>query len=332
MNLKNIHKGFVAKNYKHMCEVLEEEVKEGNSKNSQLKVWNSYFEYEKRGNKLVIKRVYKKPKAIPDTRGGNKLPYLENINDLLIQILLRAKGYKFILSKNRLLLMLNMINGKYNTGKDNIEYLCKHLKMDKVDIYDFYNSTDDTLKRNLESSLKDLKNKKAIFYKTVLMICKNNDVHRASDDEEEMVLTVQSRVLESMGYKGLIEVFRDGVIEEFTEMSNTILYNDYGISYVFEAYDVTLNKDKLIDLKKINDKKLFKLENCINISIKDRLLDNTGKRVTREIEKWDDGFGEFNSKTAFRANSDYYANQEKLIDIFVDANSKFNMTELNKSQ
>ncbi|WP_311078267.1 hypothetical protein [Paenibacillus polymyxa] len=315
-----------------MCEVLEEEVKQGNSKNSQLKVWNSYFDYEKMGNKFIIKKIYKKPKPFPDMRGGNRLPYLEHINDLLIQILLRAEGYKFILSKNKLLLMLNMINGKYNKGKDNIDYLCKYLKMDKVDIYDFYNFTDDTLKRNLESSLKDLKNKKAIFYKTVLMICKNNDTHRASDDEEEIVLTVQSRVLEDMGYKGLIEVFRDGVIEEFTEMSNQILFNDYGISYVFEAYDVTLNKDKLIDLKEINDRKLLKLGDRINIFIKDRLLDNTGKRVTREIERWDDGFGEFNSKTAYRTNSDYYVNQEKLIDIFVDANSKFNMTELQKSQ
>jgi hypothetical protein len=331
VNIDRIHKGFIAKNYKHMCEVLREEVKAGNSKKSQMKVWSCYFDFKLNKQKIEVLKVFKSPRTLPNLTGGNHVPYLESINELLIQILLKSIGYKFILPKNRILLMLNMINVNYKSGKDNIEDLSNYLNMEKIDVYDFYNSTDDTLKRNLESSLKDLKNKKAIFFKTVLMICKGNDVRKANDDEEQMILYLQSKALEQMNYRGLIEVYRDGKLEEFTKTSNKILLKNMGISYVYEAYDITLNRDKLNKLKAINELKIKKMNKELNNSVKKRLSDNAQKRVSRAQQEYDIGFGEYVGKKEFRVREDYLKKQEILIDLLVDNSQKIIVNNLEKS-
>lgn len=70
MNIENIHIGFTAKNYKHMCEVLGEEIKTaGGAKKSQLKKWASYFEFKKDGNKIIVTDIFHEQREL--SRGGN---------------------------------------------------------------------------------------------------------------------------------------------------------------------------------------------------------------------------------------------------------------------
>ena len=49
MDINNLKKGQVVKNYKEMCLVLQEEIKTGKSKQLQLKDWERYFSYHKEG-------------------------------------------------------------------------------------------------------------------------------------------------------------------------------------------------------------------------------------------------------------------------------------------
>ena len=43
----NLEIGMTIKNYKQMCDLLNEEVKTGESKKAQLKEWSRYFEFER---------------------------------------------------------------------------------------------------------------------------------------------------------------------------------------------------------------------------------------------------------------------------------------------
>lgn len=61
MKLENIKQGMIVKNYKEMCNLLGEKVMAGNSKNSQLKEWERYFEYHKQGYSFIIDNIFETP-------------------------------------------------------------------------------------------------------------------------------------------------------------------------------------------------------------------------------------------------------------------------------
>ena len=71
MNVKHIQVGQVFKNYKVLCEYLNEPIKSGKSKQLQLKDWERYFSYKKQGNSFIISNIYPKPLEKVDNRKNN---------------------------------------------------------------------------------------------------------------------------------------------------------------------------------------------------------------------------------------------------------------------
>ena len=71
--MKKINNGQKFKNYKALCEFLEEPVKTGKSKQLQMKDWERYFQYHKEGNSIVIDMVYENPKQKYDARTSNNI-------------------------------------------------------------------------------------------------------------------------------------------------------------------------------------------------------------------------------------------------------------------
>lgn len=63
MNLNKLNNGQVIKNYKTMCEILEEPYVGGKSKIIQLDKWKLYFDYSKDGVKFIINDVYTQEKT-----------------------------------------------------------------------------------------------------------------------------------------------------------------------------------------------------------------------------------------------------------------------------
>lgn len=58
--LHNLYPGMVCNNYKELCQLLEQPVKVGNAKISQLKFFNQHFDLAKNGNSFTILEVYNK--------------------------------------------------------------------------------------------------------------------------------------------------------------------------------------------------------------------------------------------------------------------------------
>ena len=61
MNTDKLTEGLVVKNYRELCSLVEEEIKDGNSKKAQMKEFERYFKYHKEGYKFVIDEVYETP-------------------------------------------------------------------------------------------------------------------------------------------------------------------------------------------------------------------------------------------------------------------------------
>ena len=63
MNLNKLSNGQVVKNYKTMCEILEEPYMGGKSRVIQLDKWRLYFDYGKDGVKFIINDIYTQEKT-----------------------------------------------------------------------------------------------------------------------------------------------------------------------------------------------------------------------------------------------------------------------------
>lgn len=71
MNLDNITKGMIVKNYKELCRLLELDVKTGGARKNQLEWIEDYIGYDKEGHKFIIKDIHDDIEIIPmKTRGG----------------------------------------------------------------------------------------------------------------------------------------------------------------------------------------------------------------------------------------------------------------------
>lgn len=165
--------GQVFKNYKALCDYLEEKIRSGNSKISHLKKWESHFGFTLTGHKISIESVYELPKKIEDMRekGGNSMKYLNKIEYLILNLLAKEKiKGKVFITKNMLLESLDMVNANYSYGKYNKNKIAEYTSFSKYSIEDFYGTTDDVLKRNLSSALKSLQDKSLIFYKEVMTV------------------------------------------------------------------------------------------------------------------------------------------------------------------
>jgi hypothetical protein len=141
-NINNIQEKQEIKNYKILCELLNEPTKTGKSKQLQLKDWERYFEYHKVGQKFIIDKIY--DIEIPKEDGrmfGNNSIYAEDIQDILLCVLYRLPTSKVIWGCSTLLNNLSMINSNYITGRQNITKLSKDMNIDTSYIYDFYNNT-----------------------------------------------------------------------------------------------------------------------------------------------------------------------------------------------
>ena len=73
----NLHIGDTIKNYKALCEILQQPVKAGKSRTLQLKDFKRYFDWEKSGQKFIITDVYDTPLPKDDKRklGNNRGHY-----------------------------------------------------------------------------------------------------------------------------------------------------------------------------------------------------------------------------------------------------------------
>ena len=270
MNIDNLQIGQQIKNYKELCTLLDEPVKDGGkAKDYQLKDFQRYFNFEKDGRKFIINEIYDYPLPKEDGRSlGNHSEYSDDIQNILLCVLYRLPSQEIVWSCNTLLNNLSMINSSYITGRRDMDKLGENMKIDKEYVYDFYNNTHKSLKGKLETALNTLCKRSLITCEKILMVQKesiqvitnelgtpkmlNGNIcyrkHEYSDEstteERQLILKIEKENMNRLNVKDKSEIVCKGLWNDFSKAVNNEL-NKNNIKYSFYAYRITYNKDNL---------------------------------------------------------------------------------------
>lgn len=357
----NISIGEVFKNYKELCYALEETPRTGtNSKNSHIKNIELYLSFKLDGRKYTILDIYEEPKNPLDNRseGNNALPYIDDI-ELLLLNMLRNKddSESLLLSKNRVLKELGIVNMNYFTAKYKQGRLSNDIDISLNEIQDFYQSSDSLLYRNIETALNRLKSKSLIVLeetmtvahaKTVGALNKNSELkaikgimtdeygdesiditsqevlsfidhRRATKKEKDAILLTQQKYLDLGGYETIRDAFLEGKMKKFYDDVTNDLFDKYNIYMYYMSFEITFNNDLIQNYmdELANEVNYNITKDSVNKDIMARLEDNANNRNQKALEDESNEVRK-NRKIAMRASLNYLSNHRELVETLID--------------
>lgn len=116
-DVSKLNEGMVIKNYKEMCSILNEPIKTGGARNSQLDRWRRYFEWSKDKQKYIILDVYKNP--LPKELSDNAI-YAKFFEIIIMAALSKMDDDVYHFFPNQFFEMIGIVsqNYKYLNGYD----------------------------------------------------------------------------------------------------------------------------------------------------------------------------------------------------------------------
>jgi len=301
-----------------------EQKKNTNSKNSQLKELECLLNINKNKSKYTITEIYLTPLEKQDGRAhnssGNKTEYIKTIELLILDLLVQeTNNGNIFLSRNKLLLSLAMINENFAYCKERIPKLSQYTDIQKQTVEEWYLSTGNMLKRNLEKALDNLRSQALVMWSSELTVCDlvpigineenqnliiNKQVikdeygeelveyklsntikynHReATRDEKKFILRTERETMESMGFTNKQEVIRNSMWSEFKNIIDDIILDELKIGYYYNSYKVICNEDHIIKQRNKLLGQLSKEEREMHCQI---LNDDIVKRLHSNVEK-----------------------------------------------
>lgn len=251
----NLHESDIIKNYKTLCALLNEPEQAGNSKKSQHKEWQRYFDYEKVGQKYIITEIYSIPLPVTDKRSlGNASIYVHHIELILLNYLSKQQGYTTTLTLKKLFLLMGIINQNYiEENKDELK-----LQNDNITDYQinhFYQRTYQKLRKILFDTLRNLKNRCLIDYEEITMIniiepdineILHTSIRPATDEEKKNILIIKKIVLNEMSLDSITLVHLKFKHREFYNRVNELLKEEYNINYIYTDIKILFNHEHII--------------------------------------------------------------------------------------
>jgi hypothetical protein len=317
IDTSNLTIGMTVKNYRVLCELLEQPEKGGKSRKYQLDDFKRYFDWEKSGQKFIITDIYDEPLTKEDKRKlGNNSIYVKYIEVILLQYLSKQKGFTRTLTKRNWWEILGITNYKYGRVPENqlkkLDYT-----VTSFEIKHFYQRCNKRLEQILFSALNSLKNRKLIEYEVQTVIVKHDQKKKeqyflAMDDDKKRILETEHYVLHKvMGFEKMFQIFIRFKQGEFYEKVNELLNENYGWDYYFRQIKIIfISKDvkealpeletklqkellnqKVIECLNSNAKKFYvKKKEEYEQGIKNLLMSYTGERLEdkkKEAKLWD---------------------------------------------
>lgn len=292
MNIKNLRKGQTIKNYRELCVLLEESVKSGASKRSQLKDFERYFSYTKDGNKFIINEIFEEVK--PNFKCSNNSKYIHEIQDILIDYIYKNRNAdnEVILSFSRMIKILGLVNNTYTVANYKKKELSEILKIELTAIYYFYNNTRCEFKNIVERALKNLQKRNVLEVDRVYMIVEkdneNNHVTRkANNEERSMIIDAKHGAMLYLGFCDMRELFLAGnkKFREFNDLVKKELppkWTSYYPAYslVYGNNSIVSEHQALEQRKVLNQKSIERLHKSLKVK---KEKDNENQLINKLI-------------------------------------------------
>lgn len=360
MNVESLKEGQEIKNYKVLCELLEIVPSAGNTKKAQFKELDMYCSYHKEGNRYIIDEVYDEVQEKEDLRkynGGdhNNIEYIQTIETLVLNLLAEQNKGIIFLSRYSMLNKLKMINENYSFCKSRIPKLSQFINIEQEYIYEFYDTTDGTLQRNLEKALNNLQNRCLVIWSKEITVCEaidnggqieettyrdiyDEEVHiyknrldlnhrEATDEEKQCILYHEKEVMKELGKTSKQDIIKYKLWDTFKSMMKERLIHQ-GIIFYYDSYKIICNEEHIYEeITEIYDLLLTKAEkkqneDLLNKAIVERLRENLYKRKARTDKKIEKIFGiPKDEKLKLRSKESYVSNNEELINVLIDYNN-----------
>ena len=133
------------KNYKALCECLNEPVKNGCAKKAQLKEWERYFSFEKNGQKITITEIFDTPKGKVDNRinnGGYNTKNIQPMMDYIMSTLTNEHLNEYMTISYWSAKVLELVNTNvtdiiYDSEKE-IERFCIDNEIEDIEFFKLY--------------------------------------------------------------------------------------------------------------------------------------------------------------------------------------------------
>ena len=281
--------GMAVKNYKMLCELLDQPVKSGASKRAQLKEFKRYFDWESAGQKFVIADIYDMPLAKEDGRRiGNNSIYVPYIEIILLQYLLRQENYTCTMTKRNWWECLGFINSKYGVTPDR-ELQTMSPVITPYEIGNFYQRCNNKLDRILFTALRNLANRKLVIYEMQTVILLNEESHIGDDNEKKKILEAERYVLHDvMGYRNTFQVYLYRRNREYYDLVKKIIKELYG-------WDGYYKRIKIIHTPQNTAKALSELEiklqkEQLNSKVVDALNRKAQEVYDKKIKEFEENY------------------------------------------
>lgn len=195
MQIDNLNKGMIVKNYKELCKLLDEPVCSGNSKISQMNEWERYFSFHKIEGTYgyQIEEIFDKPLPLYDYR--KDAIYAKLIQLILTYKMSLSNSYELLMTKRQLYAYLGLTNDNYknnNIAEAKIkEIQKKHLEeypiMSEEQTFYYYNDFNLFVRRKLskivEDALSAMAKRHMITYSHTYVIFPHIDIKECNKPE-----------------------------------------------------------------------------------------------------------------------------------------------------
>lgn len=310
----------VVKNYKHLCQLLEQPVKFNNSKLAQLKEFTRYFSYKKQGQKIIITEIFDEPKAKQDGRfKGNHSIFTDDIEYVLLEHIYRTNKHTFTL--NELYSLLGFVNERYHSlehytklDKEHNSQFIEELPDTVVtafDVKDFYRRATQKMYRLLYTTLDNLQKRNLLTYeKKKVFVYKDetsDTTYRKIDTEYELKILqkAKEKVLSEMNLQSEQEVYGKFKHLEFHSKMKKHLKKLYNLDYFYTEIAITplinitqMNSNEELSNQQKNNINANLIESLNKQSQKRYLVDKLAYdecyRLACEYERNNTAFGEVN--------------------------------------
>lgn len=355
MNVENLSEGQIVKNYRELCDILNIKVTTGKSKQYQLKELENYCEYDKQGQKFIIKVVYDFKKIMIGAEGNNM--YGKDIQLLLVDLLNQSDSGELFISAGALLRKLDMINDNYMVARRNIPKLSELTEVSQENCYDFYSYTQTSLKGKLESALKGLRSKALIIWENATTVCVKNpkiqinefgtikvsrlakrydyvDVEtthrRATQWEKDLILECEDKIMTELCCLTLQEVYKRGKWNYFKDKVNKMIFDKANIEYYYSSYDIVYKPELISKALENNIFNVEETKDSLSCNIINSLIKGAETRYSNSKSKEMVG-EELNSKDRVCMSDSYVSDTKKLTEVVINYKATDLRKELKKA-
>ena len=324
LDTSNIKEGMIVKNYRHMCELLNEERKTGKSKKLQMANWERYFSFTKiKGTqKIHIDVIYSEPLEKIDGRSkGNRSIYIDSVEVVLLNYLSSQKGYTATFTKNKLYTRLGMVNNQYSVATNS------QLKKDNplltdFDINRFRMRAGGRLNGILMSALNNLEKRFLMdLVEQVVLVDENNHYMLADDVMIRNITSIKYDVKKEMGFETEQEIYLSGKMQSFYKAVNYYLNKHYGYKRAYTQFKIIFNHNHVCEeMQRLTPKvikRLQEIENMGDEEIRHELITMNNLVVDAFYKSAEKDYTNTTQKGNFQLAYNYVEKQNYLTDTLI---------------